>query len=292
MSGNEADPFEEFEFKPLTEGLGFHRKPETSKSEKSDKKADRSAESALSIDRLHMKSQIETPKSVAPAAAKLPENLLDLSHLDSEDIDKPLLKAPLLRRNKETPTAPALSSKQSNKQPNKVDDVLKTFKDRKWDFDEEKSARKSLKTPPVAIFKISGHDLSAIILDAMLVTATFLGCLIVLLMVTQADLIAAVTTTSSLVLTGGLAGTFAVVCWGYLIINRLFLGATPGEWVFDQRVGAPDDQGRALFSLKVLARATLVLATGVVIIPILSILMGRDLLGRFLGIELRQKSYI
>ena len=31
INDNTNDPFEEFEFKPLTEGLGFHRNKETAK---------------------------------------------------------------------------------------------------------------------------------------------------------------------------------------------------------------------------------------------------------------------
>lgn len=297
----DIDPFEEFEFKPLNEGLGFHRQPDKTADKSSDKSKDNSraddkrasgntAFEIPSLGKLNGKasdfSGIETPKSVdrrKTSEQNMVNDLLDLGSLEPKDLDKPLLRTPLLRKQKDgkAPAAP---------QTEKVDDVLQAFQGRKWDFKEKDSVRQSLNAPQETVYRTTGYDFSALILDAMLVIAGFLGCLIVLLMVTQVDLIAAVTTASSLMLGFSLVAVLSTICFIYLTINRLFLGATPGEWVFDQRLGTPDEQGRAAFSLKVVARSVIVLATGLVIFPVLSLLMGRDLLGRWIGLELHQKT--
>jgi hypothetical protein len=87
-----------------------------------------------------------------------------------------------------------------------------------------------------------------------------------------------------------LIGLFAATTWIYLVLNRMFLGYTPGEWVFDQRIGKPEDTGSALYSLKVALRSTIVLATGFVVFPFLSFCAGTDILGSMTGAGLVKKT--
>lgn len=295
----DADPFEEFEFKPLTEGLGFHRKEEanpkaapTANVKAAAAGASAKAERAFDIPSLDKnnkeKNRIETPrdrrKLEKTSEQTMADDLLDLGSLEPKDLDKPLLKTPLLKKHQIQIEEKAPASE-------KVDEVLKSFQSRKWDFkDSNQIKRSSLQTPPEVVYRPSGYDFSALILDSMLIVASFLGCLILLLMITQVDLVATVTTASTLMLGLSTAAILFSVCFIYLTINRLFLGATPGEWVFDQRLGAPEVQGRASFSLKVVGRTLIILATGLVIFPLVSLIRGRDVLGRWMGLELHQKT--
>lgn len=283
------DPFEEFEFKPITDGLGFHSQSKSSA--KNDAKADTKIESKLDakpdLSFETRRAQSEKSARAAGSEKNFVDDLLDLNSLETGKLDQPLLRTPLLKRS--TPPATELPSAPTPK----VDEVLKGLQKQNWDFKDEGAAiaaRKSLKNPPAAVYRPSGYDLSAIVLDAMLVVAAFLGCLIALLMVTEIDLVAVISTGSTLMLAVTLGSLFATVSWVYLSVNRVFLGATPGEWVFDQRLGPEEAQGTARFAWKAILRSTLILATGLVIVPIASLIARRDLMGRWTGLELHQKN--
>lgn len=275
------DPFEEFEFKPLTEGLGFHNQ------KKAEAKTEARGESAQDLKFEARRSERRPDPTRASSPKSFVDDLLDLSTLDSGKLDRPLLKTPLLKRSTPSSEIPAPAPLPVT---SKVEEVMKSLQKHNWDFNDTQTARKNLKAAPEYSFRPSNYDLSALILDSMLVIAGFLGSLIVLLMVTRVDLVAAVTTSSTELLVLAFFSLLGSICWIYLTVNRLFLGATPGEWVFDQRLGAPEVQGTATFALKAVARATLILLSGLVVFPILSLFADHDLLGRWMGLELHQKN--
>jgi hypothetical protein len=235
-----ADPFEEFEFRPLTEGLGFHRKNES--------------------------KQASAP---APASFEMNAGL--------PEIEMPL-RQPLRRPTPEPAQAPTESS-------TTVDEILKTLQNkRRLDFEETKKPQ-----PAAPALRMSAPGFSSAILDGMLVVAGTLCCLIILLTVTKVDLFGLLTQSEDLTLSFAFYALFAGVAWIYLVVNRLFLGFTPGEWVFDQRVGLPQNHGSAGYSMRVVLRSTLVVATGLFPIPLLSMIVRRDLAGLISGVNLLKK---
>jgi hypothetical protein len=261
----ESDPFEEFEFKPLNEGLGFHR-----------------AQSA------------KTPMPIAktPVAAK-PTALPKVNAL----LNTPLLKTALPRDKKSAIATTGASDKTMQAlYKNPWDFKEKTQELDKLDISEspmaqappkfekkqtQAKAQEKTKTRSIA------PNFAAITLDALLVAAGFLTCLIVLLMITQVDLVASFSTGSdNIVLGGSLLGLFVALCWMYMVLHRVALGATTGEWVFDMQLGTRDQIGTMSYVGKVVLRATLVVLSGVIFVPLASMLMGRDLLGELLGLEL------
>ena len=82
----------------------------------------------------------------------------------------------------------------------------------------------------------------------------------------------------------------AGITWIYMVASRVFMGFTPGEWVFDQRLGLPEALGTNSYALKAVARSTMVIATGGIVFPLLSLIFNRDLLGRLIGLELVKKA--
>lgn len=82
-----------------------------------------------------------------------------------------------------------------------------------------------------------------------------------------------------------IAGLFFV----YLTVSRVFLGFTVGEWACDLRMGSLMDRLHPLYSLKVIARTSLILATGIFTLPILSMIFGRDICGGLVGLSLVSK---
>lgn len=228
-----SELFDEFEFKPLTEGLGFHKKSQN-------------------------KEDDFTPLSVNKGSK---------------------LSSPLPRKNQSdiAPLIPATT----------VDQILKSLNDKKLPEIKEPITQAT----PSQQYKSSYWDLSAFLLDLMLVLAINLSCLIVLLVTTKVDLFTNLFNPDpERWIYLSLLSLFAGSTWIYLVLNRLFLGYTPGEWVFDQRIGRPEETGSALYSLKIAARSTLVLVSGFIVFPILSFFAGKDILGQLTGTQLVKKS--
>ena len=258
------DPFEEFEFKPLTEGLGFHKKKAST------------AQKAADLD-----SSFEVTK---PGMSL---NQTGLSLIEEEAVDP--LRPPLPRK-PATPVMPVVP--ETSPSSSAVDEILKTLqKNRRLDFENKSAAKiQQQTTPKVEEYKPDVWNFSSALLDGMLVIAASLLCMIVVLMVTKADLIANLANPdeSGMVYVATFS-LLASVAFIYLLVNRMFLGATPGEWAFEQRIGQPAEITTAMYSIRVLARSALVIVTGFIVLPILSALMNRDLAGEITGAKLVKK---
>jgi hypothetical protein len=124
----------------------------------------------------------------------------------------------------------------------------------------------------------------------MLVVAAQLLCLIILLAMTKVDLFANLyNPDEQFMIYWGMGLMFAGISWIYLVGCRAFMGYTAGEWIFDQRVGTPEQMNSLSYIPKIIARSFVVILTGFVLFPLLSLLSGQDFLGRMLGIELFRK---
>ena len=83
-------------------------------------------------------------------------------------------------------------------------------------------------------------------------------------------------------------GVFAesILCFFYLVMLRTFLGFTVGEWACGLRLGNLKQRLQRLYGLRVIARTTLIFITGVLTLPLLSLLIGRDVAGLMVGLSL------
>ena len=79
--------------------------------------------------------------------------------------------------------------------------------------------------------------------------------------------------------------SFLFSFWAYMIMMRAFMGASLGEWSCQLRLGQPVQRLKPTYVFRVILRTTLLLATGVIIFPILSLIFNRDLLGDLTGIR-------
>lgn len=264
------DPFEEFEFKPLTEGLGFHKKKSAA-----------------------AKAEAEADSFKASSPNILKSSGLEL--IDEGSVDP--LRPPLPRKKTPStlPTAPGNLTEvggDGSSSTAAVDEILKTLqKNRRFDFDENKSKNKITATPTKDTYKASHWSFSAAILDGMLVIAASLLCMIILLLITKVDLIGNLThPDEAYMIYAATAAIFGGVSFIYLTVNRIFMGATPGEWAFDQRVGQPEELPTGIFALKVAARSALVVLTGFIVFPIISAILGKDFAGQITGARLLRKA--
>ncbi len=255
------DPFEEFEFKPLTEGLGFHKKKT-------------SAQKAVDFDlSLEVSKPVQSLNNAG--LALLEENVADP------------LRSPLPRK----PTTPAAVEPKTSSSSSAVDEILKTLqKNRRLDFQNKSTGKITAQAPKVSEYAEDVWNLSSAFLDGMLVIAASILCMIIVLIVTKADLIANLSNPDK----GGMiylstSALLTSVSFIYLLVNRMFVGSTPGEWAFEQRIGQPEDMTSAMYSLKVLARCALVIATGFIVLPVLSVLFKKDIAGEITGAPLLKK---
>lgn len=223
---------DEFEFKPITEGLGFNK--------------------------TKTKSKTETDSR---------ESLFERSALD---IDVPL------------------PAKKDSKIV--VDEILSSLSEKKnFDFLNEKEVAAKPKvaaTTQNQKIQTTLMEVPAAILDFLLVAALSLSAVIGLLVATEIDLMGVLTGSEDPFIYLPLFAVFASMTWSYLVATRLYMGQTVGEWVFDQKLGSDETQKQTSYGLRVAARTTITILTGFFVIPFVSLVIGKDFLGRWLKVEL------
>jgi len=79
---------------------------------------------------------------------------------------------------------------------------------------------------------------------------------------------------------------FVLGSWMYMTATRFFIGASLGEASCDLRLGRPQDRMSAVYFLKVFFRTTLIVLTGICVLPLLSLVFGRDVAGSLSGVKL------
>lgn len=258
---NNIDPFEEFEFKPITEGLGFHREQ----------------------------------KNLAQKPANMAKEIL------TEEA-KSLLSTPLPPRKNSSSTSSissvmfeAETNSSLNRSTDVVDEILRNIQ-------STKTTNKNIQAATQEAFKTSGKQvklefkkssvlMSAVFLDMMLVFASTLLCLVLLLAVTKVDLLSNLKnpdeqgfiyiSTFALLLTVGFI---------YYTCYRSFLGATPGEWAYDQKIEANSTKQDGFYTFKIILRSLVIISTGVVFLPFFSWVLNKDLTGNLIGLNLVRKT--
>lgn len=260
------DPLDDFQFKPLTEGLGFHKKKQEN-------------------------------AATATAPMSNPSTLSSQSQFSIQNEPSPL-ETPLPRRRQDRArTIPTIEDEVSPGNT-AVDEILKTLNKKKdMDFVQKPEVQKqtaaTAKKAPLTATAVVNETPSfmAATLDAMLIIAASLLCLIVMLTITKVDLISNLSRPDedNMVYLSTIA-LFMGVTFIYMVVHRVFMKATPGEWAFDQQLGTDDQIHQPIYSLKVIARTLLVMATGFVLLPLLSMIFGRDLAGAWTGAPLTRKN--
>lgn len=262
------DPMEELNFKPINEGLGFHRK------------------------KVELKDEVKNSKVVKEVFPKtIPARPKE---------NTPILKAPLQRQTTKSPLTP----------PSKdiIDQVARSFKKPNESFIEPETSVGQKPAPakteelfspveplPLKTKRVLSKDplpwmISPFFIDAMLVLALGLSCLLVTLLVTRADLILLFSAESadlSLWLTFPAIGLGMIFI--YMTLTRLFLGASLGEIVFDLQLGTDQERRAPQYGFQVAFRSLLAIMTGLVTLPLWSLLTKSDQLGKATGLRLYNK---
>lgn len=279
-NNDKNDPLEEFEFRPINEGLGFHRKQKSNQN---------SVSSSVSFQMPN--STITNSTSSSPTASTSTTRSKPAANsggLSSSPFQKALprneMKTEISAKKSNSFQVPTIEDDSIAKAQTAVNEILKNLNQkRQLDFVSETEKQK-------VQLKKSKPQLFATVLDAMLITAAFLMTLILMLSITKIDMILNLThpETSGMVYVATFA-LFAMVTFVYMVVNRSILGYTPGEWAFDQQCGQNDENEDTLFILKIAFRTVLVMATGFITLPFMSYLFNKDMAGDFSGAQLYKK---
>lgn len=265
------DSNEEFEFKPLTEGLGFHSK-----------KIDLASE----VKKSKMVSEMISNKIIkeVPSISNLAftENQLDPEKL----IKQPLPRVGLNEKEK-------ASDRDSAPKKDVIDELIESFKKPAKSFVDEKKKDIVFDKIPTEE-KINGTKtawaLAPFLVDLMMVAAFFLIALIIALYVTKVDIIDFVfNSVNSVENMMVLPAILFMMIFMYGILTRIFIGGTLGEMVFDMQLGTFQDQKKAFYGFKVLARLLLVAITGFVTLPLISWVFRSDFTGKIINLQLTKK---
>lgn len=304
-STSNMDPFDEFEFKPLTEGLGFHKKSVSLK------------------EGLKNSGVLEDELQGIPAG--VPRNMLeDIPKAPAkkhtfEDVLSALEKTPLTRKASApadlqfTEPLPRAVKKEASMEIEPVQSPFprpEAFKQPPAPgtpavpTDVNKKNKAIKKTPSVSEMSSVGTrrgaadspkrnlvpatvSFASATLDLIICTALALVFLAALLTVTKVDLNAVIAnTTRDLMTQIALFVLFIAVMQMYVVISRAFFGRTLGEWTFDLQVGQDDEQQLESYPLKVAFRSLLNIITGLIFLPLLSAMIGRDIAGHLSGVKL------
>lgn len=293
------DPFDEFEFKPLTEGLGFHKKTVSLKE---------GLKNTGVLDEELQTIPASVPKSLldpAPKPASKKHTFEDvLSALEKAPLKRtPVVDAdlqftePLPRVKKQTleidlPQAPL-------KSPFPGPEAFKTPGAKKQpvipDFMEPPSAkvkpnagtRRGAADSPQRGLRPEPVSFASAALDGIIVFALALVFLIALVLVTKVDLNAIIKNLNKDFMTQVSLGALVLaVMQMYMIIARSFFGRSLGEWTFDLQIGKDEEQKKEIYPLRVALRSLVNVVTGLAVLPVLSAIVGYDLAGRISRVEL------
>lgn len=82
-------------------------------------------------------------------------------------------------------------------------------------------------------------------------------------------------------------GQVLLSSWCYMVILRSFMGSSLGEWACYLRLGREDEFMKSNYTLRVLFRCTLILATGLIPLPLISAISGQDCAGAISGLQIQ-----
>ncbi|MCB9073235.1 MAG: hypothetical protein H6623_06405 [Bdellovibrionaceae bacterium] len=306
-----------FEFKPLTTGLGFDKKAEDVRPQRKDSAKDVNTEHmptmTLSevINKQPKKNETLLPeldlferslgKEAPQEASRTIKEMLNAlpPSLDFVDNQTP---TPINRnynpvgrveyaipKNLAEPTreTPAIDLKETSMDISLDNTLEKAFPKvgfRKPFFHQTVEIKPQF-TPITASF-------TSAVIDALVIsglTALFLVSLIVL---TKVDLIAVILHTQaplSVWLEIGLI--FLGVYMVYYMYTRGSWGSTLGDWAFDIQLGMDEDRLKWYYPAFVIWRMMIIAMTGFVVLPLASFIAKKDLAGKISGVSLYTKNY-
>jgi hypothetical protein len=242
---NDPDLFEEFEFRPLSTGLGFHKRNDSSAGG-----SDPSGTTAL------VKMPLPRNQAAKTAESPLVDNL------------KAVYQEKASQRIKQN---------------------------RIWDIDDKiiepftaqpTAVKGAVSAEGETAWRKSFFDLTALLIDTVIVSAVFMISLALMHLTAGIDvlsILAANTLDQGLII--AMVVLLAAIGWLYMVSSRAAAGQTAGEFIFDHRLGLPEQYEESSYVWRMCLRTTLMFATGFSIFPLIEEITGKDLLAKLLNLQ-------
>lgn len=289
---------ENFEFRPLTDGLGFDKTTEEARKAQSISRPQKPAKPEVA------KKTFELPNTEFVTEPKAPVSRSLKKMLDSlppsvdfkQDSDRDLkVKVPV------TPEkAPALPVYQPKTEvaPSTVvaredfDITLDNSLSQAFPKEEVNKRFYHQTVEPIPKFKEIEASFASAVIDFLIVlglSSLFIVSLIfftgvdIFSMLASSELSARVTTEIALLYVG--------VALVYFMLSRGMFGSTLGDWAFDVQLGSEDERRHLMYPFQVLFRTLVIFATGIITVPLVSLGFGKDIAFYFSGLKLYSRQY-
>jgi hypothetical protein len=291
---------EDFEFQPLTEGLGFYSRAERLKREA---QSTRSVPHSLPVAPDPLLDE-PAPKGPGPAEASLKELMSRLPPI--MDFDEP---APTPAVNPEPPKIYQALPRENFRSPEVKREVKSTTfespalrapvrkemaESLRKAFPQTEpivgKAQKQIEEPSLSSWVPTPTGILAAAIDFMTVLVLGFFCVVSLMEFADINLVRLIQDPRTSLLASVQLGIVVVgLSFIYQLATRSLIGHTLGDWATDVRLGTPQQQSSWFYPVAVLWRHLVFWATGVVVLPLLSLMVRRDL-GKYLtGVSLYRR---
>lgn len=298
------------EFRPLTEGLGFDKTTEDGRQkakspvrplqQKKPQVQTRSTEVKIDNTRFEIpkKEFVDTPVE-APVSRSLKKMLDSLPpSVDFKESAEPELlkvKAPLIPE-KQTNQTVFRPTPETAPQPltarSSFDVTLDNSLSQAFPKEEiNKQFYHQMVTPLPKYQEVSSSFASAII-DLLVVLGLSSLFVVSLVALTEVDIVAMLTNpqlgTRTMMEIGLL---YCGVALFYFMMARGLFGSTLGDWAFDIQLGTEKERNHLMYPFQVLFRSIVIMITGVLLVPLVSLGFGKDIAYYFSGLKLYSRQY-
>lgn len=328
------DSFDDFEFKPLTEGLGFHKKtPKNSESLPPLEPSSAKSKLTSALDSINTNSlrfdaplfedpKAKAPSNISPTISKgettrldIPEKKIELPELapapnlfskplprTAKDVEKPIAAPAPTEIPKFNPRFGKPLSKFNMPNPSihdaKIQEsgILSVLEGKSVSATAvAKAAEAPIKpnkvdsTVEIKYVEVAPSPLS-LFLDLTVIAGLSILFMLGLVVATGLDLVPILTNAGT---DNGTQIGVALLAYSvsqlYLILSRSFFGQTLGEWSMDSQLGLPKDQEKISYAFKLIARTLILTATGFIVLPLISMILNKDLAGRVADLKLYRR---
>ncbi|MCB0378001.1 MAG: RDD family protein [Bdellovibrionales bacterium] len=286
---------ENFEFRPITKGLGFDKTTQEPKKETRAAAAPTQAPRPLTSP---ARQPLATPNNPTPVSRSLKKMLDSLPpSMDfKEDNQREKSFSPPVIRPVKTPSMPLepqmpMASVTTTVGPG-FDITLDNSLSQAFPKAElEKRFFHQTVTPQPQFKEVSASFASAI-LDGLIILGLSSLFVVALVAITKVDLISMVRNHH---MGGKVAMELGLLYLGttllYFMLARGLWGSTLGDWAFDVQLGTEEERTHIMYPFQVLFRTFIIIATGIILIPLVSLGFGKDMAYNFSGLRLYCRQY-
>lgn len=297
---------ENIEFRPLSQGLGFHQKKQYNSSQDSNDSQEEDVDLASFDLEPAKKPSVKT--SLASRTFEV-----DSASLNSVSVSDPKLNPSPLKMTDEMASLTPVWMKPSEERYNPwagdvdigreptVDGVVEGNMENATVIDNPFFVPQKMGSPvEVVTLRFSGYDglkknkfkpvlgsMTAMMMDVLtLLSMCMIFTAVVLTAIGESVTDVLVELPADATQRSYFLGMLLTVGFMYLVLARCFAGRTVGEWMFHLQLGSDEDQKKASYPIKVLIRTVIVFLSGFIVFPILSRFANKDLLAYFSGVEM------